>query len=125
MGSKIILTDREETSSFEAKAQLDFILSFLHQSGIPRKKLLPCTVTDNQFFSVENKILLRKICDQEQISIVDDTNGGLKIYIKSDNQNILVAEWYKPIHILQIDPKHKKILVQIHIHWWTIFEEEE
>lgn len=124
MGSKTILVDREYVKALEIEEQLHFVFSILHSAGIPEEKLEPCFNND---FSVENKIALRKLCEKEQISIVD-ANGSLKIYIQDNGKDVLIAEWYIPIHTLRIDKdlseRSKKMFIEIKFKWWTIFEEE-
>lgn len=128
MGSRPVLANREDVRMVEAEEQLNFVLSVLHASGVSEEKLQAC-LTDGLLASVENKIAFRKICEKEQISIIDDSDGGVKLYMKSDNQDVLVAEWFKPSYILRTDhsvlDRSKKMFIEIHTHWWTVFEEND
>lgn len=121
MGSKTIIADREDIEAVESEEQLFFVFSVLQSSGIPEEKLESCF---SDGFSVENKIALRKLCDKEQISIIKDVNGSLKIYI----QNNLIAEWHTPTYILHVNKNaaehSKKMFMEMRITWWT-FEEGE
>lgn len=124
MGSKLLIipdNNRVEINSILAEEQLGFVLSVLLISGIPEQKLEIC-LTGGEFSLVTNKIAFRKLCEKEQISIVDDTVGGLKIYVKSEDKDILIAEWYQPSCNLRI--KARKLFTEIHLRWW-IFEEND
>jgi hypothetical protein len=123
MGSKLLIipdNDRIEINSIIAEEQLGFVLSVLLISGIPEQKLEAC-LTNGEFSLVANKIAFRKLCEKEQISIVDDTTNGLKIYVKSEDKDILIAEWYQPSYNLRI--KARKLFTEIHLRWW-MFEEK-
>ena len=53
--------------------------------------------------------------------------GGIKIYVKQENLDVLVAEWYKSKYTLHFDSpakKESKIYAKIITKWWTVFEEE-
>lgn len=124
MGSRtvpIYSKDRKDISKVEAEEQLSFILSVMQASGVPDKELEAC-ITDGQM-SVEDKIRFRKVCENFQISIVDDMDGGLKIYVNSGGSDVLVAEWYRPTYTLQTGDS-KELTTNLHIHWWT-FEEAD
>jgi hypothetical protein len=127
MGSEIFLADREDFRKIEIQEQQNFILSILFSLGLPKEELDNCLVKD-KILSVEDKIKLIKLCENFQISIIDDTDGGIKIYVRSDNTEVLVAEWYKSNFILRIDHsminRNKKLFVEIHTKWWSMFEEE-
>lgn len=126
MGSRSVLSNREDIKIVEAEEQLNFVFSTLQSSGIADSTLEEC-FQNGQIISTENKVIFRKICEKEQISVVDDTDGGIKIYIKVNNHDVLVAEWYKPNYILRMDPSNKdrskKLFIEICLSWWTVFEE--
>lgn len=125
MGSKIVLSNREDVKDIEAEEQINFVFLVLQTSGIPDEKLEECLTEES--LSVRNKIIFRKLCEREQISIVDNLDGSLKIYMKSDHQDVLVAEWFRPSYTLRVDnsvvDRSKRIFIEILFSWWTIFEE--
>ncbi len=127
MGSKIVLSNREDIKSIEAEEQINFVFFVLQNSGIPDERLEECLTEES--LSVRNKMIFRKLCEREQISVVDNLDGSLKIYIKSDHQDILIAEWFQPSYTLKVDnsvtDRSKRIFVEIFFRWWTIFEEED
>lgn len=129
MGYRSVLANREDIRSVEAEEQLNFVLSVLQESGISDEIIETCFTDGQVVLSIDNKIVFRKICEKNQISILDDTDGGVKIYIRSENKDVLIAEWYKPNYILRIDnsilDKSKRIFVEISTRWWTIFEEHD
>lgn len=119
-GSKTILSNREDVSDIEAEEQLNFVFYVLQASGIKEESLEACL---QDGFSVRDKIKLRELCEREQISIVLEPDGSLRIYIRVDNQNELIAEWFRPIHTLRVDPPG--IYVEILFRWWSLSEEYE
>lgn len=126
MPSRIVLSNRENVKKVEIEEQLNFIFSVMLASGVPEAELDGC-LTDGEM-TIYNKISFRKLCEKFQISVVDDTDDGVKLYMKSGEEDILVAEWYKPTCILRIDhsipDRSKKIFIEIHTRWWT-FEEND
>jgi len=128
VGSKIIPVASsigKETNKIIAEEQLNFILSVLLASGIPEGTLDSC-LTNGEITSVENKIAFRKFCEKEQISIIDDTLGGIKIYVKVNSTDILIAEWHQPFCTMRIvkstSNNSKKLFTDINFSWW-MFEE--
>lgn len=123
MGSKSIIlpgNDRIQTDNTITEEQLGFVLSVLLASGISEQKIESC-LTNGELSTVQNKIAFRKFCEKEQISIVDDIQGGLKIYVKSGDQDVLMGEWFKPTLISRI--RSRKLFTEIHLKWW-MFEEK-
>ena len=76
-------------------------------------------------FTVEHKIELRKHMDQFSVTIVDDRDGGIKIFVERDK----VAEWKKCTFILREDPSEvnpsKRLYMEISGDIWTIFDDGE
>lgn len=71
--------------------------------------------------TMEKKLDLRKQFDKFSIHILDDMNGGLKIYANTE----LLAEWKKPFYILKEDINKKnvkKIYKEMNVSFWTSFE---
>lgn len=127
MGSKTILSDREDIKNIEAEEQINFVFSVLQTSGVSEDKLEGCLTEEN--LSVKNKIIFRKLCEKEQISVVDNLDGSLKIYMKAEHQDVLVAEWFQPSYTLRIDnsviDRSKRMFVEILFRWWTVFEDDD
>lgn len=127
MGSKTILSDREDIKNIEAEEQINFVFSVLQASGVSEDKLEACLTEET--LSVKNKIIFRKLCEKEQISIVDNLDGSLKIYMKAEHQDVLVAEWFQPSYTLRIDnsviDRSKRMFVEILFRWWTVFEDDD
>lgn len=127
MGSKTILSDREDIKNIEAEEQINFVFSVLQASGVSEDKLEACLT--EEILSVKNKIIFRKLCEKEQISIVDNLDGSLKIYMKAEHQDVLVAEWFQPSYTIRIDnsviDRSKRMFVEILFRWWTVFEDDD
>lgn len=128
MGSKTILVDREDTRIVEGEEKYNFIITILLNLGLPEEEIEACYPADDEELSVQNKIKLRKLCDSFQISVIDDMDGGLKIYVTSENEKTLVAEWKKCWFMMKINneelDRSKKIFAELHTSWWSVFEEE-
>lgn len=123
MGSKLIVlpgNDRIQTDNTIAEEQLSFVLSVLLASGVSEQKIESC-LTNGELSTVKNKIAFRKFCEKEQISIVDDTQGGLKIYVQAGDQEVLMGEWFRPSLTSRI--RSRKLFTEIHLTWW-MFEEK-
>ncbi len=129
MGSKTVLVNREDIRSVEAEEQFSFVISTLLDLGIPEELLEPCIPKENEEFTVDQKIKLRKVCKDFRVSIVDDLDGGVMIYVSQEQEApTLVAEWKKCKFVLRTDPaaleRANRTYAEVHAEWWTIFEEE-
>lgn len=119
----IVLSDREEVRNIEAELKHDFVIDVLDNTGIPENVIKECFPEGGyKNFDVEHKIKLRKHLKNFDVNVIDDLDGGIKIFVGKD----LVAEWKKCHFILKKDLKKidpaQKIYVEIHIDFWTIFE---
>lgn len=123
MATKIIQADREDIRTVEKESQNLFIFDILAMCGIPEEQLVPC-FPGVDGMSIAQRMALRKLCSQYDVFIVDDFDGGVKIYVNDD----IIAEWKKPHYVMRTDPtakeKSKRIYVEIHCSWWSLFEEQ-
>lgn len=128
MGSNIIFVDREDIRTIEEEEKSNFIKNTLTSIGLPEEDIKNCFPVEGKVLSVQNKISLRKLCENFQISIFDDLDGGIKIYVTEAKEKTLVAEWKKCWFALRIDPseidRSKRTFAELHFKWWTVFEEE-
>lgn len=74
--------------------------------------------------SVDDKIQLRRILRTYSIKIIDHSDGQLQFYV----ENELVGEWNKPEYkmkrdLSELDP-NKKLYLEMHVDYWSIFDEE-
>jgi hypothetical protein len=118
MQYSILLDRNENTREVEIQEQARFVKSILEALQIPIEW------NPEEPFSVESKIRFRKELDQFKINIIDDSNGGIKIYVETD----LIAEWHKPLFKLkkdssQIDPR-KQIYLEMNVRFSSLFEED-
>lgn len=125
--------DRDNYREVEKEWQWEFVFYVLNHMGIPDEELMECLPEDGDYLkiSTNHKISLRKYMDKRDVTIVDDRDGGLKIYvfIGELEEHILVAEWKKCKFIYkedlrQIDP-NKRVYVEVHADVWTSFGEED
>ena len=115
-----ILVNREDIRKVEAEEQYNFTMTVLDSLGIPLEECLPEGGFEE--FTIEHKIKLRSLLDKFNVLVIDDRDGGIKIYVEEQ----LVAEWKKCVWNLKydlsaIDPS-KRIYVEMHTEWWTVFD---
>lgn len=131
--SLIRLASRDNFREVEDEWKWEFIFFVLEAMGIPEDELSSCLPEDGDVskISVKEKISLRNLAHKRDIRIIDDHDGGLKlyVYIQDLEEFILVARWSKCKFIyredpLEIDP-NKKIYIEVHADCWTTFEEQE
>ena len=114
----VILANREDLKNIEMEEQFNFVLNILKLIGIP----LDDIVDDVKDFSAENKFKLREILEKFNVLVLDDRDGGIKIFVEKE----LIADWKKARFELcvdhsELDPR-KKSFIKIYIEYWTIFE---
>lgn len=118
-----ILIDRDNFRSAEQQKQHEFVCHVLSQMGIPEDQLIDCLSEDVKDFSVEQKIKLRALLNKFNVNVIDDRDGGIKIYLDRE----IVAEWKKSYFFLKEDPDEidpsKKIYAEMHMDFW-IFQED-
>lgn len=116
----ILLNAGDNTNQVEEEEKLRFTKDILDNVGIPMDDIWD----DEDKLSIAGKIRLRNILSSYGVTIVDDMEGGLKIY----HEREIIAEWSRPLYILkrdydQIDPM-KKMYLEMHIDCTSIFEDE-
>jgi hypothetical protein len=121
MKSVILLNSNENTRQVEDEEKTRFVRSVLDSIGIPLENIWD----DDGILSVENKIKLRSVLSVYNIKIIDDSDGGLRLYVDQD----LVGEWKKCQYVLkkdlsEIDPS-KKLYLEMHVDYWSVFENTE
>lgn len=119
MEGTILLDAHENTKQIEEEEKNRFVKNILETVGIPMEKVWD----DKEQLSIEGKIKLRNILSSYSVNIIDDMDGGLKIYVDKE----VVAEFKKPFYILkrdnnQIDPK-KRAYLEMQITTWSAFDE--
>ena len=118
MHGVILLNANENTRQVEEEEKSLFVKAILENIGIPIQDIWD----DGNDISVQSKIKLRGVLSSYNIAVIDDRDGGLKVYVEKE----MVAEWKKPSYLLktdhsQVDPK-KKFFLEMHTDCWTVFE---
>lgn len=117
----ILLSSNENTHLVEEEEKTKFIRSLLEEIGLPLEGIW----NDGGELSIEGKIKLRSILSTYQIQIIDSMDGELQIY----HENNLIGEWKKCKYILKKDLKEKdprkKLYLEMHIEYSSIFEKME
>lgn len=123
------LASRFNFREVESEWRWEFVFYVLSNMGVPDDMLSECLPEDSSFkdIDVNHQIRLRKHMDTFDISIIDDRDGGTKIYVYTDEQHVLIAEWKKCIFVYkedwgEVDPAHK-VYVEVLSDTWTIFDE--
>lgn len=122
-----IYIDREDYREVEKEEQQRFVRGIVEKMIAPsdRSKLDECWPPDEYKLSVDDRIKLRSIYNKYNIVLIDDKDGGIKIYVGKE----IVAEWKKctfdfKIDHTEIDP-NKKIFYQMNIEYWDLFDDED
>lgn len=114
----ILLNKSEDTKQVEAQEQSRFIKSITEALGIE------LDWNPDEELTIEKKQELQSAFKKFNISIVDDADGGLKIYVERD----MIAEWFKCKYKLKQDhsiiDRKKQLYLEMNINFWSVFEEE-
>ena len=113
----ILLDKNEKTQEVETQEQARFVRTLLDSLEVPIEW------NPDESFTIENKIQFKKSLNVYNISIVDDADGGLKVYVNNE----IIGEWRKCKYKLredlsQLDP-NKKLYLEMDVNFWSIFEE--
>ena len=104
---EVISVDREDYRKIVKQLQFQWTKHVLVQTGMNLSSYFPDD--DNpESMTIEQKAQLRQTLRQNDILVLDDQDGGIKIYL----DKTIIAEWKKPrfdLHqdLSQIDPKKK------------------
>ncbi|MAE87668.1 MAG: hypothetical protein CMB80_33350 [Flammeovirgaceae bacterium] len=118
------LASRDNYRKVEEEWQYEFIYHVLSTIGIPEEILEGCFPEEGiDSFTVHHKIELRHYMKKFDVTIVDDRDGGIKIFVEQD----IIAEWKKCKFVLKEDPKtvdpSQRLYMEIKADVWTIFDE--
>lgn len=117
----ILLNSNEDTKQIEEEEKARFVREILEKIGVPIDNIWD----DNDQLSISGKIKLRSILSTYQIQIIDSMDGELQIY----HEDTVIGNWNKCRYVLkkdlnQRDPS-KKLFYEMHIDYWSIFENTE
>ncbi len=115
----ILLDSRANIREVEAEEQTKFVVSIIEALEIPFEW------DSNTPFSIFDKVKLRKVLSQYNISVLDDMSGCIKILLEREQ----IAVWHKPSFMLkedlsQIDSK-KRLYIEMKCHFDSIYDEAE
>lgn len=121
MKGNILLNYNENTKIVEDEEKLKFLKDLLDQMGVPTAEIWG----DDISLSIEQTLQLKKLLSTYNVYVIDDLDGGMKIYV--DNE--LIGEWHKCSYkikrdLAEIDRK-KQLYLEMEINCWTIFEQQE
>lgn len=130
----IRLAGRSNFREVEHEWQWEFVYYVLSNLGIPEEALDSCFPESVEELGPEHKECIRSVLHKFDVTIVDDKDGGIKIYVAEPAQEdkppnyVLVGEWKKCNFVYkedlnEVDP-NLRIYVEVHADVWTIFDEE-
>jgi len=122
--NQTIFADREDAHTVVEGVRFSWLRFVLESTGMNLEGCFPDNDDPNSM-TIAQKAQLREILKQNKILLLDDHDGGVRLYIDED----LIAEWRKPRYRLNIDhrkldPK-KKSFASIDIEYWSVFDEQE
>jgi len=127
MQQTILLNATENTKQVEREEQGYFVHSLLSAFvGAPIDEIW----TEPEL-SMEQHTQLRKLLTVYGIEVLNDNDGGVKIYCwnKTDNKHELIGEFRKPHYVLKKDPgqvdPNKKQYLEMTINTWSSLEKDE
>jgi hypothetical protein len=116
MKYKILLDRNEDTHLAEIQEQARFIKTIFEALDIPIE------YNPDEPLTVEGKITLKRQLDKYRMNIIDNLDGGIKIYV----ENEVVGEWHKCKYKLKEDTnqinRKKKFYIEMEVFFETIFE---
>jgi hypothetical protein len=118
MKGLILLNANDSTHQVEEEEKSVFLKAILENIGVPIENIW----AEDNSLTMQGKVKLHSTLSSYNMVMVDDRDGGLKIYVDKD----IIGIWKKPSYILkmdhsQIDPK-KKLFLEMHTDCWTVFE---
>lgn len=126
--------DRDNYREVEQEWKYEWIFYILSNIGLAEEVLMDCFPEGGfEDFGIDHRQKLRKHCDDHNITIVDDRDGGLKIYVRisydGKEEQVLIAEWKKCLFNLREDREEvnpsKKLYIEIVANPWATFEEQD
>lgn len=123
MKATILLNHNENTHQVEEEEKTRFLKSILEQMGVPIQEFW----TSDGPLSVDQRIKLRGILITYGIQVIDDMDGHMQIWVSSDGENELCAEWFKSTYKLKrdlrvLDPR-KQLYLEMEVNCWSLFDE--
>jgi len=124
MQQTILLNATENTKQVEREEQAAFIHSVLTIMGVDEAIHSAGIDWQGKDMPVDDIIKMRKLLSNYQLEIVNDMDGGVKIFCEQQ----LIAEFKKPTYTLRqdlkaVDPR-KKLYVEMKTELWSIFEDQ-
>ena len=118
-----ITSDRGDEKNVVSTVCFQWVRNVLEMTGIDWEDCFEGETAED--LSVLQRGKIRKKLKQNNLFVLDDSDGGVKIYIDTE----VIGEWHKPNFILnydhaEIDPK-KKTFILIEASCWSVFDDEE
>jgi len=114
----VLLDSSAIVRDIEAEEQTRFVISIVEALEIPFEW------NSNEPFTIFDKVRLRKVLGQYNVAVIDDMEGGVKIFLEREK----IAEWKKATYILKEDPlqidRKKKLYIEMKCSFSSIYENQ-
>jgi putative SOS response-associated peptidase YedK len=124
----ILLNYNEDTRQVEDEEKARFLRDFLERcfDNAPEVAEQIATIWNvDGPLSAPQKVKLRNILTTYNISVIDDHDGHMKVFLENEP----VAEWLKPSYKLkkelQIKDPKKRIFLEMEVNCWSVFDPPE
>jgi len=119
MQAKILLNYSDNTKTVEEEEKNRFLRSLLNEMGL----IIDFWNEEDLILTVDQKIKLRKLLLNNNLQVIDDSDGSMKIFF----ENTLIGSWDKPTYKLKKDMSQldhrKQLYVEMSISCQHIFDE--
>jgi hypothetical protein len=121
-GTTILLNYNDDTKKVEEEEQTRFLQHLLERMGVPTSDIWD---SSDEPLTPAQKTKLSALLETFKVEVIDDFDGGMKVY----SEQTLVGEWYKCTYKLkrdlsQINPK-KQLYLEMEVKYWSLFEESD
>lgn len=115
----VLLDSNANTRECEDEERSKFIRSILESLSVD----LEFWPSDKTVFTTEERISLRGLLKELDLTIVENVDGSLEVYFERKQ----IGEWRKPNYVLKSDPKEpdpkKRLYLEMHVTFTSVFEE--
>lgn len=120
----VVLANRHDYRKVIEELKYEFTSDIINKLELPEDEVNECLPNNFSDFDVNKKIKLRNLLGKFNVNIIDDKDGGIKIYVENEQ----IAEWKKCFIRIKQNPAalniSEKVFVEIHVDCSSVFEEK-
>lgn len=120
MKAQILLNYGDNTKEVEEEEKNRFLRRLFNEMGL----LIDFWAEEDLTLNVDQRTKLRKLLLTNNLQVIDDLDGNIKVYLEKD----LIGNWEKPTYKLKKDLSQlnyrKQVYVEMSISYWDIFNNE-